>query len=33
VERMRLREAAGTVLDNLFVISREEARRRLGLDA
>jgi predicted butyrate kinase (DUF1464 family) len=33
VERMRLRKAAGTVLDHLLVISREEARRRLGLDA
>ena len=33
VDRMRLREAAGTVLDNLYVISPDQARRRLGLDA
>jgi predicted butyrate kinase (DUF1464 family) len=31
VERMRIREAAGTVLDHLVVISPAEARRRLGL--
>jgi predicted butyrate kinase (DUF1464 family) len=33
VERMRLREAAGTVLDHLYVISPARARRRLGTDA
>jgi len=31
VETMRIREAAGTVLDHLLVISPDEARRRLGL--
>jgi predicted butyrate kinase (DUF1464 family) len=31
VEGMRIREAAGTVLDHLVVISPAEARRRLGL--
>ncbi|HUF36737.1 MAG TPA: DUF1464 family protein [Gemmatimonadales bacterium] len=31
VERMRIREAAGTVLDHLVVISPAEARRHLGL--
>ena len=31
VERLAIREAQGTVLDHLYVISREEARRRLGL--
>lgn len=33
VERLRLREASGTVLDHLYVISPAEARRRLGIDA
>ena len=33
VERLRLREASGTVLDHLVVISPEAARRRLGLAA
>jgi predicted butyrate kinase (DUF1464 family) len=31
VERLRIRQARGTVLDHLHVISRGEARRRLGL--
>lgn len=31
VERLAIREAQGTVLDHLYVISRAEARRRLGL--
>jgi predicted butyrate kinase (DUF1464 family) len=31
VARLRLREAEGTVLDHLFVISPEAGRRRLGL--
>jgi predicted butyrate kinase (DUF1464 family) len=31
VDRLRIREAGGTVLDHLYVISREEAARRLGL--
>ena len=31
VELMRLREARGTVFDNLYVISPAEARRGLGL--
>ncbi|MGH7498381.1 MAG: DUF1464 family protein [Gemmatimonadales bacterium] len=31
VERMRLREASGTVLDYLYVISRSEALSRLGI--
>ena len=31
VERMRIREARGTVLDHLHVISPAEARRRLGI--
>ncbi len=31
VETLRIREAAGTVLDHLLVISPDEARRRLGL--
>ncbi len=31
VDRLRLREASGTVLDHLVVISPEAARRRLGL--
>ncbi len=33
VECMRLREAAGTVLDHLYVISPAQARQQLGLDA
>ena len=33
VQVMGLREAAGTVLDHLHVISPEAARRRLGLEA
>ena len=32
VERLRIREAGGTALDHLFVISPETGRRRLGLD-
>ena len=32
VERMRIREARGTVLDNLLFISPEAARRRLGIE-
>jgi predicted butyrate kinase (DUF1464 family) len=32
VERMDLRGAAGTVLDHLFVIDRQVARARLGID-
>ncbi|MBA3260390.1 MAG: DUF1464 family protein [Gemmatimonadales bacterium] len=32
VDRLRIREAEGTVLDHLYVISPEAARRRLGLD-
>ncbi|MEP6574488.1 MAG: DUF1464 family protein [Gemmatimonadota bacterium] len=31
VERLGLREASGTVLDHLLVISKADARRRLGL--
>ena len=31
VDRMRIREATGTVLDHLYVISPDDARRRLGL--
>lgn len=31
VERLRLREASGTVLDHLYVITPADARRRLGL--
>lgn len=31
VERLRLREASGTVLDHLYVITPAEARRHLGL--
>ena len=32
VERLDLRGAAGTVLDYLFVVDRNDARRRLGLE-
>jgi predicted butyrate kinase (DUF1464 family) len=32
VQRLRIREARGTVLDHLHVINRATARRRLGLD-
>lgn len=32
VQRLRIREADGTVLDHLYVISPEAGRRRLGLD-
>jgi predicted butyrate kinase (DUF1464 family) len=32
IERMRIREARGTVLDNLLFISPKAARRRLGID-
>jgi predicted butyrate kinase (DUF1464 family) len=32
VERLDLRGAAGTVLDHLFVVDRNDARRRLGLE-
>ncbi len=31
VERLAIREAAGSVLDHLYVVPREHARRRLGL--
>ena len=31
VDRLRIREATGTVLDHLYVISPDDARRRLGL--
>lgn len=31
VEGLRIREASGTVLDHLYVVSREDARRRLGI--
>ncbi len=33
VDRLRIREARGTVLDNLIFISPETARRRLGLSS
>jgi predicted butyrate kinase (DUF1464 family) len=33
VERLRIREAQGTVLDHLHVLSPSAARRRLGLDS
>lgn len=33
VDRLRIREARGTVLDNLFFVSPAAARRRLGIDA
>jgi predicted butyrate kinase (DUF1464 family) len=32
VDRLRIREARGTVLDHLYVITPEQAARRLGLD-
>lgn len=32
VERLRIREARGTVLDNLLFVAPEAARRRLGID-
>jgi predicted butyrate kinase (DUF1464 family) len=32
VDRLRIRQAGGTVLDHLYVISPEAGRRRLGLD-
>jgi predicted butyrate kinase (DUF1464 family) len=32
VEAMGIRSAAGTVLDHLFVIDRDAARRRLGIN-
>jgi predicted butyrate kinase (DUF1464 family) len=32
VNRLRIREARGTVLDNLVFIRPEAARRRLGID-
>jgi predicted butyrate kinase (DUF1464 family) len=31
VDRLRIREATGTVLDHLYLISPDDARRRLGL--
>jgi predicted butyrate kinase (DUF1464 family) len=31
VERLAIREARGSVLDHLYVVPREHARRRLGL--
>ena len=31
VERLAIREARGSVLDHLYVVPRERARRRLGL--
>lgn len=33
IDRLRIREAGGTVLDNLLFVSPAEARRRLGIDA
>jgi predicted butyrate kinase (DUF1464 family) len=33
VQRLRIREARGTVLDHLHVITQATARRRLGLDS
>jgi predicted butyrate kinase (DUF1464 family) len=33
IDRLRIREAGGTVLDNLLFVSPMEARRRLGIDA
>lgn len=33
VERLRIREARGTVLDHLVFVSPADARRRLGIDA
>jgi predicted butyrate kinase (DUF1464 family) len=33
VKRLRLREAEGTVLDHLHVITSAAARRRLGFDS
>ncbi len=33
VDRLRIREATGTVLDHLYVITPAAARRRLGLDS
>jgi predicted butyrate kinase (DUF1464 family) len=33
VRRLRIREAQGTVLDHLYVITPAAARRRLGLDS
>jgi predicted butyrate kinase (DUF1464 family) len=32
VERLGIREASGTVLDHLYVVSPEAARRRLGME-
>ncbi len=32
IERLRISEARGTVLDNLFFVSSLDARRRLGID-
>ena len=31
VEQLAIREARGTVLDHLYVISRDQARKTLGL--
>ena len=31
VDRLRIREATGSVLDHLYVITPDDARRRLGL--
>src|SRR5204863_7932596 len=31
VERLAIREAQGSVLDHLYVVPRDQARRRLGL--
>jgi predicted butyrate kinase (DUF1464 family) len=33
VDRLRIREAGGSVLDNLLFVAPEDARRRLGMDA
>ena len=33
VDRLRIREAQGTVLDHLIFVSPAEARRRLGIEA
>jgi predicted butyrate kinase (DUF1464 family) len=32
IDRLRIREARGTVLDHLLFVSPAEARRRLGID-
>jgi predicted butyrate kinase (DUF1464 family) len=32
VDRLGIRQASGTILDHLYVISPDAARRRLGID-